>query len=161
MSPIVLLREKAVVTCVEETPPTTASHIKPAPASESSLNDFMSYVDTLLVPQAQFLSPSSTPHGQLIIPPLPTPIRGTMIQELSSRENIEMALLQGSSGNGYLTPDSRCSIFEICRNGHKVASLTLARPAYKLGDTIIAVLDFANAVIPCYHVCCLFLPPMF
>ena len=57
-----------------------------------------------------------------------------------------MAVLASSQRQG------TSQMFEIARNGRRVASLSLARPAYKLGEAIIAVIDFSGAQIPCYHV---------
>lgn len=157
LNPIILLRDQAKVNCVDDNPaqtpppqPTPAS--KPASNQESSLSDFLSYVDTLISPRSgagMHLSSPSTFRR-----PLPTPMRTSITgEEMSSRDNIEMAMLRGGGGGGFMSPEARCSVYEIARNGHKVASLTLARPAYKLGDTITAVIDFAGAAIPCFHVC--------
>lgn len=42
--------------------------------------------------------------------------------------------------------------FEIARSGRRVAVVMLARPAYRLGETITAAIDFSNADIPCYAI---------
>jgi hypothetical protein len=42
--------------------------------------------------------------------------------------------------------------FEIARSGKRVAVIMLARPAYRLGETITAAIDFTNAQIPCYAI---------
>jgi len=157
LHPVILLRDEAKVVCVDEnsaqTPPPQQA-AKTMGSQESSLSDFMGYVDTLMGPKAgmHLASPSS------LRKPLPTPMRGSMADEMSSRENIEMAMLRGGGGGGFISPDARCAVFEIARNGYRVATLTLARPAYKLGDTITVVIDFAGAMIPCYHVCLLHPP---
>ncbi|RPB27987.1 Rgp1-domain-containing protein [Terfezia boudieri ATCC MYA-4762] len=147
LQPVILLRDEANVVCVDEnlaqTPPPQAAKLMGN--QESSLSDFLGYVDTLISPRAGMHLPSPSSLRK----PLPTPIRGSIAGEMSSRENIEMAMLRGG---GFMSPDARCAVFEIARNGYKVATLTLARPAYKLGDTITAVIDFAGAVIPCYHI---------
>ncbi|KAH9257433.1 hypothetical protein BASA84_000755 [Batrachochytrium salamandrivorans] len=39
--------------------------------------------------------------------------------------------------------------YEICKNNEHVAQLTLARIAYRLGETIVVVLNFTNGTIPC------------
>jgi len=152
LQPIILLRDEAKVICVDEnsaqTPPLQQA-AKMMGGQESSLSDFLGYVDTLINPRARMHLASPSPLRK----PLPTPMRASaMGEDMSSRENIEVAMLRGGGGGGFMSPEARCSVFEIARNGHKVATLTLARPAYKLGDTITAVIDFAGAVIPCYHV---------
>lgn len=42
--------------------------------------------------------------------------------------------------------------FEIARSGKRVAVIMLARPSYRLGETMSAVIDFSDAHIPCYSV---------
>ncbi|KAG0128910.1 Rgp1-domain-containing protein [Tuber indicum] len=152
MSPIVLLRDEATTACVDDqtlTPPAIPSPSKKAAQQESSLEDFLSYVDSLLAPKDGTLTPN--PLG-ILTPSIPTSSkRFSMVEEphiTSSKDAIEMAILRGPGRSS----DGHCSIFEIARNGRKVATLTLARPAYKLGETITAVVDFSNARIPCYHI---------
>jgi hypothetical protein len=40
--------------------------------------------------------------------------------------------------------------FEIARNGRRIAVVVLNRPAHRLGETVIAIIDFADASLPCY-----------
>lgn len=40
--------------------------------------------------------------------------------------------------------------FEISRNGRRVAVVVLNRPAHRLGETVIATVDFEGASLPCY-----------
>ncbi|KAF8460229.1 Rgp1-domain-containing protein [Kalaharituber pfeilii] len=159
LQPIILLKDEAKVTPADDnvqalvdTSLPQASTTKAGDA-ESSLHHFLAYVDTLIPSYSRSVTYLASPSSiRRDIGPLPTPMRAAASEQLSSRENIEMAILRGGGGVGFLSPDSRCSVFEIARNGHKVASLTLARPAYKLGDTITAVIDFTGATIPCYHI---------
>lgn len=151
MSPIVLLRDEATIACMDEPREATPSPLpaKHAGKQESSLEDFLSYVDSLLAPQDNgrnvsgslgLLSPSYAPNSK----------RVSIWEEqpTSCKDIIEMAILGGNTG----TSSGPCSIFEIARNGHRVAAITMARPAYKLGESITAVVDFTNSEIPCYHV---------
>lgn len=149
MSPIILLRDEATTSCLEDqqalTPPDPSAPKKPT-KQESSLEDFLSYVDSLLSPQGYNNFPN--PLG-IMSPSAPVMTkRMSMWDEMptSSKDAIEFAILRGSGGS------SDGTMFEIARNGRKVASLTLARPAYKLGETVTAVIDFSGAKIPCYHV---------
>lgn len=149
MSPIILLRDEAIISCVEDqqalTPPDPSAPKKPA-KQESSLDDFLSYVDSLLSPQDY--NNFSNPLGIMSPSISVTTKRMSTWDEMpiSSKDAIEFAVLRGSGGSADGT------MFDIARNGRRVANLTLARPAYKLGETITAVIDFSNAKIPCYHV---------
>lgn len=149
MSPIILLRDEATTSCVEDqqamTPPDPSAPKKPA-KQESSLKDFLSYVDSLLSPQDY--NNFSNPLG-IMSPSIPVRTKRMSLWDempTSSKDAIEFAILRGSGGSVDGT------MFDIARNGRRVANLTLARPAYKLGETITAVVDFSNAKIPCYHV---------
>ncbi|KAJ3171320.1 hypothetical protein HK101_011265 [Irineochytrium annulatum] len=42
--------------------------------------------------------------------------------------------------------------FDICKNNEHVAKLTLQRAAYRLGETIIGILDFSKSAVPCFQV---------
>ena len=42
--------------------------------------------------------------------------------------------------------------YEICKNNEHVAQLTLPRNVYRLGETIVLILNFTNSTIPCYRV---------
>ncbi|CUS09563.1 unnamed protein product [Tuber aestivum] len=152
MSPIVLLRDEATTACIDDqtlTPPAIPSPPRKAVEQESSLEDFLSYVDSLLAPTDAVSTPDSL---GILSPSIPTSSKRFSIMEepqiTSSKDAIEMAILRGPGGSS----DGRCSNFEIARSGRKVATLTLSRPAYKLGETITAVVDFSDAKIPCYHI---------
>ncbi|KAL7275070.1 Golgi membrane exchange factor (Ric1p-Rgp1p) subunit [Rhizina undulata] len=150
MSPVVLLHDQATVACVEDqalTPP-DPSALENKPKQESSLEDFLSYVDTLLSSNNSNITNSLS----ILSPSIPVSKRSSFYEEQPStaKDAIEMAVLRGPGG-GFGAGESHCSMFEIARNGRRVASLTLARPAYKLGETITAVIDFTNASVPCYQ----------
>lgn len=84
---------------------------------------------------------------------------GRPILSLSCREAIELAILRsnltdrnpygGGGGGGSNVSANR---FDISRNKLKVATVMLARPAYRLGETIAMVVDFSNAQIRCHAV---------
>jgi RAB6A-GEF complex partner protein 2 len=154
MSPIIRLRDTATTTCLdEETSSTSSTSSKqltqpqaPRKANEPTMNDFLHYVGSLMVPR------TNTPlTGQSLGVPfvqaLPTPIRPSMSEEITSKDAIEATILRSGYSQG-----GRGGLFEIARNGRRVASVTLSRPAYKLGETITAVINFNNAEIPCYHI---------
>jgi len=148
MSPVVLLRDEAKSECLDESrlPTPFVSPLKQGGKQESSLDDFLSYVDDLLAPPASgynaagslgLLSPSFAPSKK----------RLSVYEDLPStpKDAVEMALTGGQG-------PSPCSIFEIARNGHLVAAISIARPAYKLGESPTVIIDFTGAKIPCYHV---------
>ena len=65
------------------------------------------------------------------------------------RERIDLQLFRGDSlGKAGLGANR----FEIHRTGRRVATIALGRTVYKLGDTIVASVDFCRAPIPCYSV---------
>lgn len=148
MSPVVLLRDEAKSECLDEPrlPTPSVSHGKRDRKQESSLDDFLSYVDNLLAPQDSSYNVAGS-LGLLSPSFAPTNKRLSVYEDVSStpRDAVEMALTGGQGA-------SPCSIFEIARNGHRVAAITLARPAYKLGESLMAIIDFTGAKIPCYHV---------
>ncbi len=89
---------------------------------------------------------------------------GRPFLSLSSREAIDLAILRsnisdhhhqqypGGGGGGGASNNISTNRFEIARNGRKVGTVLLARPAYRLGETVTMVVDFANADIRCYAV---------
>lgn len=147
MSPIVLLRDEATTLCLDTHPealkPPSASSSPSKPTKVETLEDFMDYVKVLLA------EASTSHHTRLLSPTAVVGKRLSMCDEAptSSKEAIEMAVLGAGPRD---TPAS--VVFEIARNGQRVATVNLARPAYKLGETITAVIDFHNIQIPCYHV---------
>ncbi|GAO47970.1 hypothetical protein G7K_2162-t1 [Saitoella complicata NRRL Y-17804] len=91
-------------------------------------------------------------HGQheRIPRPLKSPSqsrRQSFIRRISCREAIEEAIRGGG-----IADISNTSTYDLARNGVRVGHLTLARPAYKLGETITASLDFRQARIKCHHI---------
>jgi hypothetical protein len=142
MSPYIILKDRARAFSINSTP----SQKKGDKNQDSSFDDFISYVDSLLS------KPHRNPTTGLLPPPLsPTATshsrRGSIIEEPSAKEAIDLAILRGNSSSSSTRNANR---FEVARNGRRVAVLALGRPAYRLGETVIAVIDFSNAEIPCY-----------
>ncbi|CAK7275409.1 Golgi membrane exchange factor (Ric1p-Rgp1p) subunit [Sporothrix epigloea] len=83
---------------------------------------------------------------------------GRPILSLSSREAIELAILRSNvnnphrNGHGHGGSNVSTNRFEIARNGRKVGTVMLVRPAYRLGETVTMVVDFSNADSRCYAV---------
>lgn len=151
MSPYILLRDQARVKHIKppsspilESPKAPRENTNPKP-NASTLNDFLLYVDELLARPRQgsnrgLLSPTEASRSR----------RQSYIEEPSTaKEAIDMAILRSNT-----TSDSQQSAnrFEIARSGRRVAVVMLARPAYRLGETITAAIDFTDAEIPCYAI---------
>lgn len=111
--------------------------------TESSPEEFLSYVESLLDKTRRnsslgLLSPTeaTTPGFQLT----------GRDEDVSIKELIDFALVRGSA------PAAKRSAnrFQIQRGGQQVGVILLARPAYRLGEAVSAVVDFRGAEIPCY-----------
>ena len=149
MAPYIILRDQARVKAVESVENLGASKdlaVKTTPKSnESTLDDFLSYVDELLTKPRQnssmgLLSPTEAPRSR----------RQSSIEEpATAKEAIDMAILRSN-----VTTEAQQSAnrFEIARSGKRVAVVMLARPAYRLGETVTAAIDFTNAEIPSYAI---------
>jgi hypothetical protein len=169
MSPYILLRDQARVQTIKDPlQPQKTSKPPPAPSPSSSasntLSAVLSYVDDLLArpkdhPSSALLSPNPTHHN----PPLasPTSSRRPSIHSLSAADDlasftppsakqaIDLAILRANH-----TPPGQqaANRFEIARNGRRVAVVMLPRPAYRLGEHVNVVVDFADAAVGCYAV---------
>ncbi|RYP35765.1 hypothetical protein DL768_010970 [Monosporascus sp. mg162] len=142
-SPYVLLRDMAKVQALERAPGQGEDSKNKTPQSGSSINEFLQYVDELLErPRQQaagLLSPTAVG---------PSSRRPSFFEEAgTAKEAIDLAILRAN-----LTRDGGPSSnrFEIARNGRRVGVVMLARPAYRLGESVSMAIDFANAEIPCY-----------
>jgi hypothetical protein len=146
MSPYIILRDQARVKSVESTSLDSSQETltkAPSKPNESTLNDFLSYVDELLTKPGH-----NSSHGLLSPTEATRSRRQSSIEEpTTAKEAIDMAILRSNT-----TTESQQSAnrFEIARSGKRVAVVMLARPAYRLGETITAAIDFTDAEIPCY-----------
>ncbi|EPE30471.1 hypothetical protein GLAREA_03438 [Glarea lozoyensis ATCC 20868] len=150
MNPYIILRDQARVKVIDSpsdsNPDLTKKlEIKTATIpNESSQGDFLSYVDDLLMRQRE-----NSSQG-LLSPTERRDRRQSSIEEPSTaKEAIDMAILRSNITSGSQQSANR---FEIARGGQRVAVIMLARPAYRLGESIMAVIDFTDADIPCYAV---------
>ncbi|CAD6499430.1 BgTH12-03546 [Blumeria graminis f. sp. triticale] len=145
MSPYIILRDQASVKAISDTNQETLAEDKTLNLSNSSLSDFLSYVNLLL----------AKPHGDsgsgLLSPTEDLENQDSSCNEepTNAREAIEMAIFKSNTITG---AQQSANKFEISRSGKKVAILMLARPAYRLGESIIAAIDFTDARIPCYAI---------
>ncbi|KAK5149230.1 hypothetical protein LTR04_007305 [Oleoguttula sp. CCFEE 6159] len=146
MAPYIILQDQARTWSVDASSTVSgAGHMQVAEkskVSDSSLDDFLSYVDNLLD------TPRQNSSIGLLSPSEAGPRRPSRIEEPSSmKESIDFAILRSNISSGSNQSSNR---FEISRSGRRVAVIMLGRPAYRLGETISAVIDFVDADIPCY-----------
>lgn len=151
MSPYIILRDQARTASIDvatASNPTLAAQKGAAvrKASQDPFAEFLTYVDNLLErPQHNssmgLLSPTDTLPGRSSIADDHHP--------QTMKDCIDMAILRSN-----LTGEANQSAnrFEIARSGRRVAVIMLARPAYRLGETMSAVIDFTDSHIPCYSV---------
>jgi hypothetical protein len=151
MSPYIFLQDEAKTKSTDDLGAalrsTTLSDnvAKAKPKGGSSIESFLSYVDNLLEnprpsSSAGLLSPTEQPSSR----------RLSIVEGPSSmKEAIDLAILRSNFASASNQSSNR---FEIARNGRRVAVVMLARPAYRLGETVTAIIDFSEAEIPCYSI---------
>lgn len=143
MRPYVLLRDEARVQKVDAsaTPPLKDKSI--SAKSWTSAPDFLSYVDEILGQKARRGSFTS------LASPLESPLDHSMMHgTFSCKDAIDLAILRSNQSS---TSDHSTNRFEISRNGRRIAVVVLNRPAHRLGETVVATVDFSNAALPCYY----------
>jgi len=149
MSPYILLRDQARTKTINPTTHSNSpSRINKSTASfksdENTLADFLQYVDNLLD------RPSQDPNNGLLSPTCTVPGRSpTPLEPQTMKDAIDAAILRSNLTGAENQSANR---FEIARSGKRVAVIMLARPSYRLGETISAVIDFSDTHIPCYSI---------
>ncbi|KAI1781013.1 Rgp1-domain-containing protein [Hypoxylon cercidicola] len=145
LSPYILLRDLAKVQPLDKS--STAVSLKRGKHEhppDSTYNGFLMYVHELLDRPRQglgLLSPTAT---------APQSRRASAYEEAASaKEAIDLAILRSNLSSESGQSSNR---FEIARNGRRVGVVMLARPAYKLGESVSMAIDFTGAEIPCYAV---------
>ena len=159
-SPVILLRDEARISSLQE----DESHI-PSPTIslkqirrsstysdkpiESSQQEFMDFVDHLIGSLGQAPLSATDASFRLTIPrtPSPNPMKERAHQPISCREAIDVVVRRGLHAK-----PAKIGVFEIGKNGVTVATLTLPRTIFKLGETIDGVIDLEDGIIRCYHV---------
>ncbi|KAE8853607.1 hypothetical protein HRS9122_00599 [Pyrenophora teres f. teres] len=148
MSPYIMLRDQARTACIDPSTSAKSSPTKKSAPSgkpdEDTFGEFLEYVDNLLDRPQQnssmgLLSPTGTMPG-----------RSSFGEEPQTmKEVIDTAILRSNLTGAANQSANR---FEIARSGRRVAVIMLARPSYRLGETMTAVIDFADSHIPCYSI---------
>ncbi|KAL8281871.1 hypothetical protein RB597_009541 [Gaeumannomyces tritici] len=167
MAPYVLLKDLAHVRTLEESAVAELAKKKPpAPPSSSTMAGFLAYVDELVHrpnqgPHQSLLSPTVDQSGYHLSPS-PTATRrfsaaSSLFDEMAApnspaadtpaKEAIDLAILRSNMTSAGQQSANR---FEIARNGRRVGVVTLARPAWRLGEAVTMTVDFSRAQVPCY-----------
>ena len=147
MSPYIILKDQAITAGIPstlQTLPTFISTGKQSNTQMGSRDDFMSYIDDLLKPKLDkfnepLLSPSATGLNSFSASESP----------MSMQETIEFAVLQS---NMTIVGQQSANRFEISRAGLRVAVIKLARPSYRLGESIYGAIDFKGSHVPSFSV---------
>ncbi|KAK3074394.1 Golgi membrane exchange factor (Ric1p-Rgp1p) subunit [Teratosphaeriaceae sp. CCFEE 6253] len=153
MSPYILLQDTARTTSVTPAPsslnPAARFSAKEAQkmvkAPKQALEDFLRYAERLL-------EPSDDVHDALLSPTSPGPSpsisqKQSMVEQLptSMKGAIDLAVLRSnfatSSGKQKSAEAQSLNRFNIARSGQPVGVLTLLRPAYRLGEAVMGLID--------------------
>lgn len=110
----------------------------------TSAPEFLSYVDELLEKhtRSSLLQPPDAPLEKR-----PSDEGSTV--PLTCKDAIDLAVLRSNQAPSSSRSPNR---FEIARNGRRIAVVVLNRPAHRLGETIIATVDFSDTALPCYAI---------
>lgn len=112
------------------------------PTSPSdAFGQFLAYTDSLLAPPASASAP-------LLSPTSPNAPRRSSSSDdpapSNMKEAIDVAILRSNlSSSSSDQPSQSSNRFTIARAGRHVAVLTILRPAYRLGEAITGMIDFA------------------
>ncbi|KAJ5363437.1 uncharacterized protein N7496_009150 [Penicillium cataractarum] len=144
MSPYVILRDEAKVQKLGPTTPVTLKN-QSISGPWHSAGEFLSYVDEILEQRAR--SNSLFPPGALS--ERRSSYDGPPPHALSCKDIIDFAILRSNQAVQSRRSPNR---FEIARDGKRIAVVVLNRPVHRLGETVIATVDFGDAAIPSYAV---------
>ena len=145
MSPHIVLHNDASISSTDDDELTKANTDLASAHSkcDASSQSFLSYIENILDRTRQnsslgLLSPAESGHKFLMV---------GEVEAQTVKDAIDLAILQSNS-----TMSSKRSLnrFGITRSGHRVAVIMLARPAYRLGETITTVVDFQGAEVLCH-----------
>lgn len=158
MSPYIVLQDAARTqsiatdaTSPSTFPPFLSKESRNPKSAKQGLEDFLRYTERLLEAPTDangaLLSPTS-PHSPSLSPTLSR--RPSMFEQqpANQKEAIDFAILRSNhtsqSGKQKQAEAQSTNRFNIARSGQPVAVLTLLRPAYRLGEAVIGMLDFTS-----------------
>jgi len=139
MSPYIMLRDNSKTSLLpSQSDITSFLSSTPDPSTEPSgtLNDFLTYTELLLSQD-----PSTAP---LASPTSPSARRSSTGPTTSKamRERISHAILRSNTAAPDTTgPTQSSNRFTIARSGTHIGVLTLLRPAYRLGETVLGSIN--------------------
>ncbi|KAJ9209122.1 hypothetical protein DTO021D3_430 [Paecilomyces variotii] len=143
MVPYVLLKDEARVQKLDSTPSFHTKDKSISGPTWNSASEFLSYVDEILEQNNRRNSFLSVTTPTLERRPSHEVIRSPP----SCKDAIDFAILRS---NQVTSTNRSTNRFEIARNGKRIAVVVLNRPAHRLGETVIATIDFTDAALPCY-----------
>ncbi|RDW90398.1 putative intracellular protein transport protein (Sat1) [Aspergillus mulundensis] len=142
MRPYVILRDEARVQKVGSLPQVTAKAESISKPMWTSAPEFLSYVDEILEQRSRNSSlklPSTLAERR--------PSYDLTGGPVSCKDAIDFAILRSNQTvNSSQSPNR----FEIARGGRRIAVVVLNRPAHRLGETLVATVNLADAALPCY-----------
>ena len=145
MSPHILLKDEAQSHSIDhdlEYAPAPAEKGTPEKADPDS--GFVSYVQSLLEGARRAAGAGLLSPTEPVTPGIFQPMGN---EDATMKELIDMAVSRsGPTG----AAKKATSHFQIQRGGQQIAAVMLARPSYRLGETISVVVDFGDTDVPCY-----------
>ncbi|TGJ83155.1 hypothetical protein E0Z10_g5615 [Xylaria hypoxylon] len=142
LSPYIILRDQAKVQPHEKG--SSPSALKKRTKPDSTIHDFLTYVDELLDRPRDglgLLSPTATAA--------PSRRSSFVTEAATAKQAIDLAIIRSNMTSESGQSSNR---FVIARNGQRVGVVMLARPSYRLGETVSMAIDFTDSDIPCYAV---------
>ena len=146
MTPHTILSNQALTKATDSPSRKAAAQFNAKPTSsgkaESSAEDFSSYVEKLLEE-----GPPNADHG-LRSPTIDDSAFTSAEEDATTmKDTIDLAILRSNASTSSKQSANR---FEIKRGGDKVAVIMLARPAFRLGETLSVAVDLQDADLSCY-----------
>lgn len=143
MQPYVLLRDEARVHKVSNGPRSAQKDKSISGPTWTTAPEFLSYVD-------EILEKHETQNLRTPMPPLErrhSSSAGNGPHPSSCKDAIDFAILRS---NQVTSSNRSTNRFDIARNGRRIAVVVLNRPSHRLGETILATIDFTDATLPCF-----------
>ncbi|KKY24292.1 putative intracellular protein transporter [Phaeomoniella chlamydospora] len=145
MYPYVILKDTAITSSLDR--PTLETQPLAALPQISFTSDFSAYAQTLIDKQFRRQSSAATLDEAAMFAG-----RGPSSNSDSPKELIRLAILRSNQAADSERSPNR---FEISRNGRYVGVVVLNRPSHRIGETVVASVDFASAQLPTLSLRCM------
>jgi hypothetical protein len=143
MQPYVILRDLAQTAVIDGSPQDMAHRTSPAEGiTESSAQDFLLFIDTLLDKNRRRQSSSGTLDAAAVMS------KSTDLQQAKHAINRAILLSNQVAADGDCAPNR----FEIARDAKHIAVIILNRASHRLGETVAAMVDFSDAQMKCFSI---------